>query len=1235
MSRVESPEEVMARLLSTPGVSERRKASLRLVHEVCQTRFGLGKSDFRISTVAQAVGEVGPLSSATVRSDENNEYRQIALAWRLRAESRGPVIDMEIPVGHPDAVLQKLLQAPGRRNNKRDSLSAIHAVCRTMFERGDLDFRGSAVQKAADQLKAEQCGKIYRTGESGELLHAWEAYAANTAASTQAAKAGTTPEDVLKQLLMGPGRKTASDQRLQAVHDVCEARYRSGELYLNYHDVAADAVAAGAFVSLASAKAALASKANYKAILIAWQEFIDRTWLNTDEHLPRDHPDAVYRRLIRKVKIAHKRSTLQKFHVICKTYSEGGNLDFRPPVIGRLCAEQGLLGKASLSSPALKDYRILLDSWAKFVRPWLAQNVPTQMPERIQKGNDRSLEWVRRDHPELEHWRQLAVEWIAGKEKGMHQCLTVFARFFKSYLTRPDVPKTLGAFFRRGIVLPKYSCVFQSSDDKKEQAHINVLVDFFDWVLVNHLSEKTDDDEVVLSPAYKNPFQRVTGTRGRVLFESVRSPLPYGYIHELRSMLACGPTFRDWAFAQVAQGAPIGESGAPGRDWYQVDPSEIDRDDPDCVWRIRVYKGANGGPDRSVYQMWSPVRWVAVLVKLLVPLRTAQLRLLDSGESDKWKYVGGAWILNDHPLAAANAGDLWQQGVLRRCQDPLRSNAASTLLYINTNKTADQDKSGPHKGYVTPWFNAPDPTESVFYWLEKLRNWQSKYNPILQRTSWRALDGRHISVKSMSQLDSYLDTCFLFRVAESPQKEERGFPVSDGVVSHAWALLLHEFQHRLASRGETHPGGLPIELVPTDPKGQVLAPHFPLHSLRVSLITALALDGGVPFPILQKLVGHSRLLMTIYYTKVGHTRTAEILAKAAERLDADKDRTVHKFLLDTEYDKLVESAVCNSSASLAAVIPIHPAERNAAGWMPMHHGLCLVGGNTSEVEGERAIGGCYNGGANVGTKNKPAFGPVPGGSRNCVRCRWFVTEPHFIPALSAHFNVIAYHFDEARNESIAAEASLQEIRRRKAALEASSDGQPFLELRELVQRERLWESSLKRFSDLAEDLFACWRLIERCMAVLNDGDSGGAQLIAQGDAVEAKAIFEETESELLQLCGVCSAISIYPDLDAGKAVLRRSQLLDSALYNEGLPPMFLRLSEADQLKIGNAFVQRLARHADPADQQVGQRKIIEMIDLGEKIGDALGIDLRDFFFERDRERWPQTPLQVQQKLIEA
>ncbi len=45
---------------------------------------------------------------------------------------------------------------------------------------------------------------------------------------------------------------------------------------------------------------------------------------------------------------------------------------------------------------------------------------------------------------------------------------------------------------------------------------------------------------------------------------------------------------------------------------------------------------------------------------------------------------------------------------------------------------------------------------------------------------------------------------------------------------------------------------------------------------------------------------------------------------------------------------------------------------------------------------------------------------------------------------------------------------------------------------------------------------------------------------------------------------------MYPDLGPGKAVIRRSQLLDAALYQDNLPPVFMRLSEQDQLRVGNS-----------------------------------------------------------------
>lgn len=218
-----------------------------------------------------------------------------------------------------------------------------------------------------------------------------------------------------------------------------------------------------------------------------------------------------------------------------------------------------------------------------------------------------------------------------------------------------------------------------------------------------------------------------------------------------------------------------------------------------------------------------------------------------------------------------------------------------------------------------------------------------------------------------------------------------------------------------------------------------------------------------------------------------------------------------------------------------------------------------------------------------------------------------MTEPHYLPALVAHFNTLAYHFDEARNKSLAAEEGLQTLKRRKAALEAQ--GEVFTDHKELRQAERLWETSLKRFSDLAEDLAACWRLIERARDALEAPRTDGMQLLVRGAGAELNVAIEETASELLQLSGVCRSLEAYPDLEADKAVVRRSQLLDSALYNEGLPPVFMQLSEREQLQAGNAFLHRLALQVDPGNPRLGERRIIELIDAGKALSEHLGIEL--------------------------
>ncbi len=829
---------------------------------------------------------------------------------------------------------------------------------------------------------------------------------------------------------------------------------------------------------------------------------------------------------------------------------------------------------------------------------------PAGKAKRIRRDTDVTLGWVEREYPQLAAWRTLAVKWLKGETNGVSRRLQALVAFFERYIVRHGLPLDPAVFLARTTVLPGFYAV--ACPDSQEGLKYNNLVHaFLQFVLLHEFSAPSDDGQPVVSPAFRNPVPRLSQNGQPKRDESVHSPLPYGYIDELRQILAAGPNFSDWQWAQSAIGAEIGKGGRIAPDWFEVTEEQIDRNDPDCVWRVRtVSPNYRGG---QVLEMWSPVRWVALLVKLILPLRTLQVRMLDSGEADTWRYAAGNWTLNSSRLAHGSERRPLQQGVFRR-SDPLADGeAVSTVLYINTNKTADITRSGPEKGYVLPWSFGGPAYQDVFYWLEKLRNWQEKYNPISRRTPWKELDGRHIPAKSEIQLAGYPDTCFLFRIPEA-QDGERHLPIARRRLDSGWFWLLEALELRLADRGETHRNGAPIRLLPSAEKQKLgHTTLFPLHSLRVSLITALALEGQVPFPILQKLVGHSRLLMTLYYTKPGAMHIRDMLLGAAERLEANKEASIQNFLLDTEHAELLQKAICNSVPNLAAAIPLHPAARNPAGWMPMHHGLCLVGGNTSEVEDNGAVGGCYNGGSPIGSPSLLKYGPVPGGSRNCVRCRWFVTELHYLPALAAHFNTLAYHFDEARNACITRENELQDLKKQKADAEDAS--QPFARMDAYRQAERMWESAMKRFSDRAEDLVACWRLIERCKAALEAAQGNGSQLVAAGTVGDVHVAFEDTESELLQLAGVCENVEVYPDLEPGKAVFRRSQLLDAVLYRDDLQPVFMLLSEQEQLLAGNAFMRRLAQQMNPGNPALGQREVIRLMDAGMSLSRHFDIDL--------------------------
>jgi transposase-like protein len=817
------------------------------------------------------------------------------------------------------------------------------------------------------------------------------------------------------------------------------------------------------------------------------------------------------------------------------------------------------------------------------------------LPSVLTKADDHELKWITRRYPEAEDWRKPFAGWLAGESAGRQHKLTSVSNFVSRYLSLPNVPKTMADLLRRGTVLPNfYDELLKIQAPGSAIKQHNSIHSAINWILLHHFSEYDDDDnEPVIAPGFRNPFPYINrnGVIQNIRDESVRDVMPYGYILELRERLAEGPTFSDWKLAQSLTGFDTSRGNKNCQtDWFAVTEDRIDKNDPNCVWRLRTRLKKD-----PILEMWSPVRWVAVLIKLQTVARTGMVRMLDSGESDTWRYESNSFMKNGNLFAEMNEGQVWQQGVFRR--NPVHDATQKAILYFNTNKTKDRARSGPDKGHVCPWPSFEAISDDPYYWLVLLRNWQEKYNPISKRTSWQEIpSSRSISIKSEIAKAGYPDACFLFRTPE--EKGKYHLPVSNGVVDKAWRNLLKAFDEELAQKNVTHADGSPVQLYQVT-EGRT---KFPLHGLRVSIITSMTIEGNVPPELMMKIVGHSRLVMLLYYTKPGVTTMLDAIKDAAAELDRQKEASILQFLANAT-DENMQDRIAFNVEDWRTVVPVNPAHRNPVGWMLMHDGICFAGGNTSPLDGDNKVPGCHNGGP-IRKASTSEYDPVPGGSMNCSRCRWFAAEKRHGPALIATFNNQSYHLRAAQETAFKWAAEITNIKKEKARIESS--GAIFTRMSVLKAAERYYESAMAKLCDTAASLAETYKLAMR-VKELPDVLGGGIALAAKGDLMTMNVVMEETDSELLQLSGICGDVELYPDLAPGTAIYRRSQIYDAALKRDGRPPFFMQLTEDEQLTYGNAFMKKLADMANPANPLLGLRTVVSSIDAGESLEDLLGI----------------------------
>ncbi|AUL98411.1 integrase family protein [Vibrio vulnificus] len=836
---------------------------------------------------------------------------------------------------------------------------------------------------------------------------------------------------------------------------------------------------------------------------------------------------------------------------------------------------------------------------------------------------------------EWQQWQELAAEWTATQTTNITNKIDALSRFFESYLAEyaPYAIGNIDMFF-------KGYCGHRCTSEELEklvrktrnhpvhiQTGVNFPCDFIDFVIEKVFSEEDDNGNLV--SLVENPLSKIK--RQSNLTETVRNPLPYRYIQDLRQILCPLPDktelavieqslkddesllpayhyrhFKHWTWAQQQTG-----QGTGGGDWFEVEPELIDKSDPDCVWRTkdvtRYIKGEEA-KKITVHQLWSPVKAMVIFMKLHLPLRTYQVRMLDSGEADTWRYEQGQWVVNTkHDFALGSEKRPFGKGIFRRIHDTM-TGLYSTGLYINTNKTADQNKDELERGYIIPWQH-----EEVLYWLEKLRNWQEKYNPITTPTDCTTLLKKHTKhKKSAKQLESMGEVSFLFRDA-SAKRGDKQKPISTSAESSFWYQLLLKLENQLAEQGSTLDNGERLKLVVDYPEGTIegskVATLFPLHSLRVSLITAYTMDTQLPLPVISKLLaGHTRLLMTIYYNKITPSVMAEKMDEAHDALDAKSKQSVRNFLKDASMEQIQCKMVYHNEDSVQAAL----INRNPIGWEERSCGLCLVGGNTVKSDEVSTLGGCWNGGELIKDSKVAAsrvYASVPHGAENCIRCRWFITEARYLPALNAHFNQLSYKAHQAANLAVEIEGELEALKDDQFFCE--EQGKPFIKHDELQALQRRYEKQQVEADEYTKDWIACFELISKIIRVeeARNEDDTKDKLIAVGSEQDVSHAlrFIETDSELLHLSLLCDDAEFYPDLQdelrKTPAIQKRSMQLNRVLMKKGFEPIFMEMDDKQQLIAANAMLRQMAKIADPDDKLEGYRKVANYIEAGEYLID--------------------------------
>jgi hypothetical protein len=724
--------------------------------------------------------------------------------------------------------------------------------------------------------------------------------------------------------------------------------------------------------------------------------------------------------------------------------------------------------------------------------------------------------------PASQGWRS-DVEFFIENSKVRGNLDHSICKFIRNYIEPNDLGSDVRIFLTRKVVdTKKYLAFLHAEKDPVIGRRIWYEVNkYLEDALKRHFTEEDEDGNIYRVPGAHNPLAAVEfeGYRNTPS-ESVKPVLAYQYVEGIRNWIVPddAKTFGDLKNIHNFDS-----------DYYPVEKTMIDFDDPNCVYR------ESGGE----YYIWFPVFWMALYGLVSVPARGRQLMYNDSGEADEYivELVEGkpTWVKNTGPLATSRR----RQGFVTHSIDK------EWGMYFTSNKT-----SYDGAGYHVPWI-----PEKLIYWMTVLKDWQRKYNPVDRLTPWTDCAKRcNVSKKKLALKGA---NTFLFRGFG----EEQPAVFAPSLTTRLAASLYH-----------TQPSDLELATFDSTSRPSALTRYesrFTPHSMRVSLITAYVAEFGMPMHIIMKIAGHASIVMSVYYTKVGGAKMRHAMAEGEKRAMLNKATHAQLMIEQNRLDALQHQLVANSEEALAALMSGMTGTQ-----LVRDYGVCPYAGSR-----------CDDGGVAL---NSSSWAPAPAGylgMQNCPRCRHFISGPVFLAGLSALWTEISLNMTLIWEKYSSLE-SQQNIHRTRILeldyeeVESVSAGKDFDESErikhELASRKlhAEMEGVATKMDMYLNDMQAITKLIEDSRVVLrnevekgSNGEGGGLQLIAS-DQSELHVEYEET-SLYQHLNEVCVNATIFQSASATLATPRRSQMIDRmAMMNDVRPNMF-NLTEEEQLVLGN------------------------------------------------------------------